>query len=60
MNDAAHVGEPDTGALEFVATVEPLEDAEQLVHVLHVEADAVVANEHHRLAVGDAVHADFD
>src|SRR5437588_9356599 len=44
LHDAANIGEPDPGPLEFVGAVEPLKYAEQLARILHVEADAVVAD----------------
>src|SRR5687768_3851013 len=43
-HDALHDGEPDAGARELVGAVQPLEYAEELSDVAHVEADAVVAH----------------
>src|SRR3954468_19075945 len=58
LHDAADVGEADPGALELLVAVQALEDAEELVGVLHVEADAVVPDAVDDLAVqrfaGDA------
>ena len=48
-DDAAHVGQTDAGALEILGAVQALEDAEQLAHVFHVEADAVVGDADHPL-----------
>src|SRR5437763_13091029 len=48
VDDAPHVGEADPVAFEIVRAVKPLEHAEQLVRVRHVEPDAVVAHEHDR------------
>src|SRR4051812_25406314 len=48
-DDALHRREAHAGTGKFVDGVEPLKHAEQLVRVLHVEADAVVANEDGRL-----------
>ena len=42
---------PTPGALEVLGAMQPLEDAEQLVRVLHAEADAVVADEDDRMPV---------
>ncbi len=50
LHDPPDVGEPDARALELVVRVQPLEHAEQLVRVLHVEAVAVVAHEDRDLA----------
>src|SRR5262249_48723785 len=49
-HDALHRGETYSGALEYLGTMQALKHAEQLVHVAHVEADAVVLDEHHELA----------
>ena len=38
------VRQPDTIAFEFVLRMQPLEDSEKLVGLLHVESRAVVAN----------------
>src|SRR5437764_7478802 len=43
-HDALGDCEPDPGALVFLGAVETLEDAEQTIRILHVEADAVVAH----------------
>src|SRR5215216_2152612 len=44
MDDALDGGEPYPGTLEFVRAVQPLEGAEELVHVGHLEARPVVAH----------------
>ncbi len=44
-DDAADIGQADAGAFELFDVVQALEHAEQLVHVAHVEAAAVVAHE---------------
>src|SRR5437899_11463424 len=49
MNNALDICQPDAGALKLARAVEPLEHSETLIHVLHVEAGAVIANEHHDL-----------
>ena len=41
-DDALDDGEADAGALELPVPVQPLEHVEQLVHIPHVEAHAVV------------------
>src|SRR5687768_15626553 len=51
VDDPLHCGEPDTGPLELRPVVQPLERAEELLCVAHVESDAVVLDEEHRLAV---------
>ena len=55
-----YIRESDAGAFELVRAMEPLKHAEQLVHILHVEADPIVANEHDGLAVRIARHADLN
>jgi len=50
VDDAAHAGQPDPVALELLGRVQALEDAKQLVHVAHVETDAVVPYEEHHLS----------
>ena len=57
-NDPLDDGEPDPGTWELGA-METLEDAEELVDILHVEAGAVIADEIHRLA-GAGGAADLD
>src|SRR4051812_21485919 len=59
VDDALDGGQPDTGAGELADAVQPLEWAEQLLYVAHVEAGAVVAYEVHGLAV-PTLHADLD
>src|SRR6185503_4386800 len=60
MDDPPHVREPDTGAFEVVRAVEPLKDPEQLVRVLHVEADTIIPNEYDRIAMRIPRRADLD
>src|SRR5262245_4820064 len=52
LDDAADVGQADARALELARGVQPLEYAEQLGGVLHVEACAVVADGDDVLLVG--------
>src|SRR5674476_1244706 len=49
-DDALHGGQTDTRAFELAGRVQPLEGAEQLVRIGHVEAGAVVAHEEGALA----------
>src|SRR5262245_664707 len=51
VNDTPHVGQSDARAFEFARAVQALKDTKQLVHITHVEAGSVVANEEHRLLV---------
>src|SRR5688572_25148504 len=44
-DDAAHVGKADARAFELVLAVQPLENAEELFGVSHVETHAVIAHE---------------
>src|SRR5690606_28303246 len=44
-DDAPDIGEPYAGAFEFLLPVEPLEDAEQPVHVGRIESGPVVPDE---------------
>src|SRR5690606_30486277 len=48
FDDPPHAGQTDAGAFEFLHAVQTLEHPKQLRGVLHVEADAVVANVDHR------------
>ena len=45
LDDALHVREPDTGALELARGMQALEDGEQFPRVFHVEARSIVADE---------------
>src|SRR5690606_26913805 len=45
LEDPAGRSQTDAGTFEFVLPVQPLEQAEQLRRIPHVEADAVVAHE---------------
>ena len=49
QHDSLHVRQADAGALELFGAMQPLEDPEQPVGIGHVEANPVVAHEHHRL-----------
>src|SRR5579863_6766954 len=42
LNDASHGGQANAGAFKVFRTMQALEDSEQFVHILHVEADAIV------------------
>ena len=42
MDDAADIGQADPGPFKVLRRMEALKQAEQFVHVLHVETDAVV------------------
>src|SRR3954464_1995127 len=59
LDDFLDDREADAGALEILAAVQPLEDAEEPAVVLHVEADAIVLHEiNGRVLVRD--RADLD
>jgi len=60
LNNTADIGQPNAGALEFMGAVEPLKDAKELIDILHIEADAVIANEDHCFAAPGGSTADFD
>src|SRR5437588_12484167 len=60
VHDPLNDGEPNPGSLVVLAPVQSLEDAEQLVRVIHVEARAVVLDEVHGLAVGAGTGPDLD
>src|SRR5580765_1055777 len=51
VHHALHDREADAGAFELLLVVQALEHAEELVRVLHVEADAVVLHVDRLLAV---------
>src|SRR5258708_16181711 len=42
MDDALDQGQPDARALEFILTVQALEDAKELVGIVGIEPDAIV------------------
>src|SRR5437899_1142691 len=45
VDDALNDGEPNARTFEVLGAVEPLENAEELVGVLHLEACSIVADE---------------
>ena len=45
MDNALDNGQPHSGTLKFFFSMEPLEHAEQLVRVFHIESHAVVLDE---------------
>jgi hypothetical protein len=51
LDDSLNEGEADSCAFKFAGTVETLENPEQFVQVFHIEADAVVSDEVHRLII---------
>src|SRR5438552_2912583 len=59
QDNALHQREPNPGAFELVAAVQPLEYAEEFRAVLHVEPDAVVANVV-RILVSAFLESDLD
>ena len=44
MDDALHDREADAGTFEILRAMQPLEHAEELVGVSHIEAGAIVAD----------------
>src|SRR5262244_3993481 len=60
QDDALHVCQADSRALEVPGAVQALEDAEEFARIPHVESDAVVAHETDRLAIARAPAADLD
>src|SRR5439155_2744437 len=46
LYDPTDIRQSDPGTLEFIGAVESLKDTEQLVRVLHIEADPIVADEY--------------
>src|SRR5689334_5309570 len=60
LDDAANVSEADAAALEVLRAMKPLEDSEQLVGVLHVEAHAVVPDVDDVLGARNVDRADLD
>lgn len=51
IDNPSHRGQADPGTRKLGRRVQPLESAEQLVHVCHVEAGAIVADEVSRTSV---------
>ena len=60
VNDALHRDQADARAFELICTVQSLEDSEQLVDVLHAEADSVVSNHEDPLPIIFFFVTDFD
>jgi hypothetical protein len=52
MRDTLDSGKPNTGTLEILRSVKPLENTKQLADVLHIKTDAVVSNKQHYLILG--------
>src|SRR6266576_4643343 len=50
-DNAVDGSETDPGAFEILGAMQPLENAEQLIRVLHIEANAVIAHEHGGIAI---------
>jgi len=44
VDDATHYSQADAGAFKFILSMQPLKHAEQLVCVLWVKADAIIAD----------------
>src|SRR5262245_54319731 len=60
QDDALHVCQADSRALEVLGAVQALENSEEFARVPHVESYAVVAHETDRLAFARAPAADLD
>src|SRR5690349_4476980 len=60
LDDPLDVGEPDARSRELVLAVQALEDPEELVHVLRIEARAVVPDEDRRSRAVVGRMADLD
>ena len=45
LNDAADIGQTNASAFEIRRGVQALKNPEELVRILHVEPDAIVADE---------------
>jgi len=46
LDHPPHDGEADAGAFEVLSPMQALENAEQLVRILHLETGAVIANKY--------------
>ena len=44
VDDSLHCCQTDAASLELIGTVQPLKRSEQLLRVIHVEANAVIAD----------------
>src|SRR2546425_11250048 len=51
VNDALHNRETDSRSFVLLGAMEPLEDSKEFPHILHVEADSVVFDDIHGLAI---------
>src|SRR6266436_1177102 len=59
LHNPPHLGQTHANAFKLRAGMQPLEDAEELGPILHVETDAVIADEDNRFLVGGG-RADFN
>ena len=51
LDDATNISQPDARTFKLRAAMQPLKYAEKLVHILHVEAHAIVPNGKYGVAV---------
>ena len=59
VNDPSYCRKTNSCAFEIFTAVEPLEDTEQLVHILHVETNTIVPDVKRRFAIA-RYRSDFD
>ena len=59
-NDALDIGQADADAFKFVSPMQPLEYAKEFARILHVKADAVIADEQDNFIRRFAGAANFD
>ena len=59
-NDPLDIRQPYTGPFKFLSSMQALKHPEQPVCIRHIETDAVVANEDHRILGRAVLAADLD
>ena len=60
LDNTPDIGQPKTCSFKFIPVVQPLEKAEKLLGLAHVEAGSIVFDEEHKLAAGVIETADFN
>ena len=60
VDNALNGGQSDSGALEFLRSMQTLEHAEKLVYMLHIEARTVISDKHLDLIVLSIGTANLD
>lgn len=60
MNDSTNIRETDAGPFKLIVTMESLEDAEQLVDIVHIEPYSIIPYEYLSFAEASIGGTDCD